>query len=180
MTKTNLVLLTGLPAVGKSVVAQRLANEYGFAVLSSDDLRKSLFRQDYGELVKDGKKREEVVRKVMDYSKIEVLQDGYDLVIDASAPTEKFRRRMLDLPESLVESVAKSILYVKSDEQIRQSRHKSRGGLDIASETIQKFWTEPQNGFMGATLYEVSNNGNLDRLYQDLDEFYKGLKRDSN
>jgi len=45
MTKTNLVLLTGLPAAGKSTVAQRLVSEYSFGILSTDDLRQSLFRQ---------------------------------------------------------------------------------------------------------------------------------------
>lgn len=176
MTKTNLVLLTGFPASGKSTVARRLTTEYGFAVLSSDDLRKSLFGLDYGELVKDGKKKEEVVREIMDYSKLQILGDGYDLVIDTSAPTEKFRRRMLEIPESLEESINKAILYVKSDEQIRQARHSSRGGLDVATETIQKYWSEPQNGFMNSRLYYLENNGNLEDLYQELDGFYRGLK----
>ena len=112
MSKTNLVLLTGLPAAGKSTVAQRLVREYGFAILSTDDLRQSLFRQTYEELAKDGKRKDEVIRKIIDYSKLQILNEGCDLVIDASAPTEKFRKRMLELPRYLEESVKKSVLYL--------------------------------------------------------------------
>ena len=80
MTKTNLVLLTGLPAAGKSTVAQRLVRENGFAILSTDDLRQSLFQQTYEELAKDGKRKDEVVRKIIDYSKVhKVIIQGLDV-----------------------------------------------------------------------------------------------------
>ena len=108
MTKTNLVLLTGLPASGKSTVAHRLVKEHGFSILSTDDLRQSIFEQTYEELAKDGKRKDEVVRKIIDYSKLQILEAGCDLVIDSTAPTEKFRKRMLELPEILDQTVKKT------------------------------------------------------------------------
>ena len=178
MVKVNLVLLTGLPAAGKSTIAQRLVREHGFAVLSTDDLRQSLFQQTYEELAKDGKRKDEVVRKVIDYSKLQILESGCDLVIDSTAPTEKFRRRMLELPEYLEQAVKRSILYVKADEQMRHSRHMTRGGSEVALETIQGFWKEPQEGFCKARLYDLSNNGDMGKLYDEVGRFYKFLKGD--
>jgi len=176
MAKTNLILLTGLPASGKSTVAQRLVRKYGFSVLSTDDLRQSLFQQTYEELVRDGKRKDEVIRKIIDYSKFQILSAGCDLVIDASAPTEKFRKRMLELPDYLEQAVKKSILYVRAEEQIRHSRQIVRGGSEVALETIQGFWKEPQNGFCGASLYSMENNEDQEKLYQEVAEFYEVLK----
>ncbi|MDP2924775.1 MAG: ATP-binding protein [Nanoarchaeota archaeon] len=177
MVKTNLVLLTGLPAGGKSTVAQRLVSEYGFAVLSTDDLRQSLFQQTYEELAKDGKRKDEVIRKIIDYSKFQILSAGCDLVIDSTAPTEKFRRRMLELPEYLEQAVKKSVLYLRSEEQTRHSRHMARGGSEVSLKTIQGFWKEPQDGFCGASLYSIENNGNQDQLFKEVAKFYEWLKR---
>ncbi|MBS3074869.1 ATP-binding protein [Candidatus Pacearchaeota archaeon] len=178
MTKTNLVLLTGLPAAGKSTVAQRLVRENGFAILSTDDLRQSLFQQTYEELAKDGKRKDEVVRKIIDYSKLQILAAGCDLVIDSTAPTEKFRRRMLELPKDLEQTIKKTILYVSAGEFVRNSRHISRGGSGVALETIQGFWKEPRDGFCGASLYSIYNNSDSDigKLYRDVTDFYEWLK----
>ena len=176
MAKTNLVLLTGLPAGGKSTVAQRLVMEYSFAVLSTDDLRQSLFQQTYEELAKDGKRKDEVIRKIIDYSKFQILSAGCDLVIDSTAPTEKFRRRMLELPEYLEQTVKKSVLYVRSKEQTRYSRHMARGGSEVALETIQGFWKEPVDGFCGASLYPIENNGNQEQLFKEVTKFYEWLR----
>ncbi len=179
MTKTNLVLLTGLPASGKSTVAQRLVTEYGFGILSTDDLRQSLFQQTYEELAKNGKRKDEVIRKIIDYSKFQILSAGCDLVIDSTAPTEKFRRRMLELPEYLEQAVKKSVLYLRAEEQTRYSRHMARGGSEVAIETIQGFWKEPQEGFCGTSLYEIINNGSISQLYSEVDRFYSELKGDA-
>jgi dephospho-CoA kinase len=176
MTKTNLVLLTGLPAAGKSTVAQRLVSEYSFGILSTDDLRQSLFRQTYEELARNGKRKDEVIRKIIDYSKFQILSAGCDLVIDSTAPTEKFRRRMLELPEYLEQAVKKSVLYLRAEEQTRHSRHMARGGSEIALETIQRFWKEPQEEFCGTSLYQIENNGSQEQLYQEVSKFYERLK----
>jgi len=177
MAKLNLVLLTGLPASGKSTVAERLASQYGFLTLSTDELRQSIFRQTYEKLVEDGKLKEEVIRKIMDYSKLQILSQGFNLVIDTSAPTEKFRRRMLELPETLDQIVNKYLLYIKSDETILLSRSRMRRDSEDRIRNIQQFWSEPQNEFCGASLYEISNNSNLEQLYKDVDWFYESLRK---
>ena len=51
---TSLILLTGLPGAGKSVVAERLAKKYEFAILSTDELRELLFKQNYVQLKENG------------------------------------------------------------------------------------------------------------------------------
>ena len=175
---THLVLLTGLPATGKSTVAVKLAKDYGFVVLSTDELRQSLFREDYGELRKKGKEREEIVRKVLDSSKIQVLSGGFDLVIDASAPTNKFRKRMLELPKDLEQAVEKSLLHLRADESILYSRQKARGRTGEAINTIKGYWDEPKDKFLGSALYEIDNNTfSLDHLYNKVDQFYKSLRK---
>jgi len=170
---TSLVLLTGLPATGKSTVAQRLAEDRGFAILSTDDLRQSLFREDYGETRENGKAKEEIVRKVLDYSKLQLLLEGYDLVIDASAPTDKFRRRMLELPEDFGQVIKKYLLHMRSDEQIIYSRQKARGRTKEAIEAIRGYWQKPQDGLLGSRLVEVENNDGLNQLYGKLRDFMR-------
>ncbi len=170
---TSLILLTGLPVTGKSIVAQKLAEDYGFAILSTDDLRQSLFREDYRETRKNGKRKEEVVRRVLDYSKLQLLTEGFDLVVDACSPTDKFRKRMLGLPENLSQVVNKYLLHIKADKQIMYSRQKSRGRTTEAIETIQGFWQEPQDRFFGANLYGIENSEDLERLYKQVKRFYE-------
>lgn len=177
---TSLVLLTGLPAVGKSVTAERLARKYGFAILSTDDLRSSLFLEDYGETIKNGGLKEKVVRKVLDSSKVQILSGGFNLVIDASSPTDSFRRRMLELPKNLEQEVEKSVLYIQADDSVLYLRQEARGRTNEAIETIRGYWDEPQerfSGASGATLYKINNNESLDQLYEKVDTFYKNLKR---
>jgi predicted kinase len=177
MNKVNLVLLTGLPASGKSVAAERLVNNYGFAVLSTDNLRNSLFREDYGELRKNGKVREEITRKVIDYSKEQILLEGINLVIDSCSPTDKFRKRMLGLSYNLEQSVQKSILYVKTDFPTIYSRQSARGRTNEAIETILGYWNEPQQGFMGSNLCEIkNNNSDINEFYDKIGSFYEFLK----
>ena len=171
---TSLVLLTGLPATGKSIVAQKLAEDHGFAILSTDDLRQSLFREDYGETKKNGKRKEEVVRRFLDYSKLQLLIGGFDLVVDACSPTDKFRGRMLDLPRNLSQVVNKYLLHIKADKSVMYSRQKSRGRTTEAIETIQEFWQEPRDELLGANLYDIENSGDLEGLYKQVKMFYEG------
>ena len=171
---TSLVLLTGLPATGKSTVAQKLVENYDFTVLSTDDLRQSLFREDYGGTRKNRKRKEEVVRRVLDYSKLKLLTEGFDLVVDACSPTDKFRGRMLDLPENLSQVVNKYLLHIKADNPVMYSRQKSRGRTTEAIETIQGFWQEPRDEFFGANLYDIENSGDLKGLYKQVRMFYEG------
>jgi predicted kinase len=175
---TSLVLLTGLPATGKSVVAGRLAEKYGFVILSTDDLRQSLFGKDYGETRKNGKVREELVRKILDCSKRQVILGGFDLVIDTCSPTDKFRKRMLEMPENLEREVDRYLLHIRAEDSIIYSRQEiDRGRTSEAIETIREYWQEPQNGFLGANLYEIDNNGSLNQLHERIDKFYEGLKK---
>lgn len=171
---TSLVLLTGLPATGKSIVAQKLAEDYGFAILSTDDLRQSLFREDYEKTRKNGKIKEEVVRKVLDYSKLKLLTEGFNLVVDACSPTDKFRKRMFGLPENLSQVVNKYLLHIKADKSVVYSRQKSRGRTPEAIETIQGFWQEPRDEFLGANLYDIENSRDLEELYKQVKMFYEG------
>jgi len=175
MEKTNLVLLTGLPAAGKSTVAGRLVDEYGFVRLSTDELRQSLFGKTYRELRSGDKKGEEMIRRILDYSKIQTLSERFDLVIDASAPTNKFRRRMLTLPYDLEYSVNKYLLNFEVDESIISLRQKSRGESEEAIETIKRYWEDPEDGFMGARLYSIENSGCLGELYGEIERFYEML-----
>jgi len=173
---TSLVLLTGLPAAGKSSVAEIMAEKYGFAILSTDDLRRLLFREDYGETRKNGKAKEETVRRFLDFSKIPVLSQRFNLVIDASSPTDKFRRRMLNLPEDLEREIDKYLLYVRSDDSVLYTRQEARGRTNEAIEVIRGYWHKPQNGIAGTTLYEIDNNGDLTQLHERIEGFYKNLK----
>lgn len=165
-SKPKLVVLTGLPASGKSEAAQFLSREYGYEVLSTDESRQRLFGKDYGDMRKT--EEEGIVRETIDYAKRYHLARGLNVVIDSCAPTNKFRSRMLSLPEYLDDSVDRYLVHIDTPKEIIRCRQLERGRSTEAIETIASFWQDSNNEFKRSRLLKINNNRNLEELYKKL------------
>ena len=169
--RPKLVVLTGLPASGKSEAADWLREQHGYQVLSTDESRQRLFGKEYGDMRKTDD--EETVRDTIDYAKRYHLAHGENVVIDTCAPTNKFRRRMLSLAEYLDNSIEKYLIHIHASNQAIRKRQQTRGRSPEAIETIEGFWQDPADEFHKGLFYEVENNQDLDEFYNKLNGVYQ-------
>lgn len=118
-TKPVLVVMTGLPASGKSVLSLKLAEEYNAAVFSSDALRKELFG-DEGNQGNNSKLFIELHRRIK-----ECLRSGNNAIYDATNISSKRRRAFLQ-ELNKIDCHKKCVIVATPYEQCQENNHKRR------------------------------------------------------
>lgn len=132
----QLVIVCGLPGVGKTTVASRAADLVDGEVLRTDAVRKELFpepeyteaesRAVYGELLARAATR---------------LADGESVVLDATFKRRRSRRNACGLARAM--DVPLRTIKVECDESVVEKRIQNRDGLSDADfEIHQKFRRE--------------------------------------
>lgn len=112
---TQLVVLCGLPGVGKSTVARDLADELDADVLRTDAIRKDL----RAEPRYDGEETRRVYARMLDQARA-ALESGTDVVLDGTFQRARHRR----WAESLAESTGSGfeVVRVRCDESVAVER----------------------------------------------------------
>lgn len=97
MDRVKLIILCGIPGSGKTTYAQNYIKEHGGIHLSSDLIRKEL----YGDESIQGNPQE--VFSLMQKRAIDTLNDGHDIVYDATNITRKDRSGIISLCPKFVQ-----------------------------------------------------------------------------
>ncbi|WP_242676701.1 AAA family ATPase [Rhodococcus sp. ABRD24] len=127
----RLALVGGLPATGKSTVAERLAESVGAQLVSSDRVRRELFEKDRASDpnpgFRDGRYSAEATARVyatmLDRAR-RALERGESVVLDASWTDRRLRGRAAELAgETLSELVS---LQCTADSEIAERRLRRR------------------------------------------------------
>lgn len=126
--KQTVIVMCGLPACGKSTLAEKISNiflqaniEDGVAIVSSDRIRKQL----YGNEEKQGNPKE-VFAKV--YNKVaDTLALGYKrVIVDSTAVTKKDRKKIIDNLSNLNVDFVCVYFPVDIDKSIKQNKMRAR------------------------------------------------------
>jgi len=91
MKKANLVVLTGYPHSGKTIVAEFLV-KHGFVRLELDEVRRELFGKGFPHISSE---EEREARLWFHYKKIDLLSRGKNVVLDTCSTTNTERDRKL-------------------------------------------------------------------------------------
>ena len=115
--KPVLVVTTGLPASGKSVLSLKLAEEYNATVFSSDALRKELFGDENNQ-DNNSKLFNELHKRIK-----ECLTSGNNVIYDATNISSKRRRAFLQ-ELNKIDCHKKCVIVATPYEQCQENNHK--------------------------------------------------------
>lgn len=177
MSNTKFVVMTGLPASGKSTVAKRLRDDYGFVRLNTDDLRQQMYGKNLGVLREDSdfELKEGLLQQHINFMAANYLSRGLDTVIDSTAAHKDLREYFLTIPNRVeFQNIDSYLLHVDSDPEIMRQRYIDRGiGAEGVIEKIMKYWESPADANLhGAEFITIRNNPG-----EDLPELYRALEK---
>jgi predicted kinase len=112
-------MISGLPASGKSFFAQALRDKISARYLSSDVIREQLkLRGQYDERIKK-RVYDEMLRRAQEY-----INEGQDVILDASFYKEGFRNPFIQLAKD--RQIELSIIVIKAHEDVIAERMKEK------------------------------------------------------
>lgn len=162
--KRGLILVIGLPGVGKSTVAKLLAEKTDATVISSDVIRRELFpeKRDYSS------QETQAVIKETNRRVQELLSAGKSVVLDALFTKQRPRDEYRKLASNLGTNFA--LVFVTAKENLVKERMEEREKKGDPSEA--KFWYyldrkaqfEPVEG----DHLVIDNSGDLETLKQQV------------
>jgi len=176
MTKPKLVVLTGMPAAGKSVVAERLMRDHGFVRLSTDELRLAFYGTDLTGLKKKGE--EGVINNYLMWDSIERLKQAYlysgkNVVIDSTGEDDCLRESLMKLPEEYFKegSVEIYLVSLETTRELLEQRYKARGSPEGVIDLFNHF-KSPTKEKYGDKLIVIENvpGRDLPSLYGALEK----------
>lgn len=133
------IVLSGYPAVGKTMLAQRLLVEKPcFARVGVDELRKMFFNEGYP--CHD----EFVVYSMIAEIRDDLLKFGYSVVIDSTAPINVTRQFLLT---TRIRPVNPLLVIVSADRSVLTQRTVKKFGNDDTISAYEKRWENPESGF---------------------------------
>ena len=181
MKKANLVVLTGYPHSGKTIVAEFLV-KHGFVRLELDEVRRELFGKGFPHISSE---EEREARLWFHYKKIDLLSRGKNVVLDTCSTTNTDRVENLLLPESLLKklNVKKYIICISVIRGILEKRNledkeRDRKLFRKVFRDIDKHWDNPRTYKDWQTNVKilVYKNNNL----KDLEKIKKSLEKEFN
>lgn len=90
-------LMIGIPGSGKSVLSKKIRNKgTNFIILSSDDIREEL-----SGTIRFNASNNQRVFEVLDARLKKSIEDGYDVIVDATNLDEIYRRSYIEIAHSL-------------------------------------------------------------------------------
>ena len=164
----RLVVLTGYPTSGKSTIARYMQDELGFCKIGTDDIGEMLYGKSFPGVLQDeqGELKESIMRYGSYHLKMLLISEGFDTVLDVTAPTNDIRRQWLDTKHVNGEFPAEKYLMtlrVDKEELLRRPFPEIVPFWD-------KHWEEPEENPVGYELLLYRNNTPQDRevIYADL------------
>lgn len=134
-TRQQLIVVCGLPGVGKTTVAARVAELIGGDVLRTDAVRKDLFSEpEYTEAESRAVYEELFTRAA------QRLAGGGSVVLDATFKRRRSRRNVVGL--SRATDVAFRTIKVECDQSVVEARIETREGLSDADFEIHRKFRE--------------------------------------
>ena len=129
----NLVL-TGYPSSGKTLLARRLVQDKpDFVRISGDDLRTMFFNEPIPS------RDEDLIYSTLGHVRDELLRRGYNVVIDATAPTNRTRSFLMRTKVKNVDSIL-IVVVASREELLERTRVRSHFG---AVEAWDAAWQPP-------------------------------------
>ena len=133
------IVLSGYPATGKTMLAQRLLDEKPcFARVGVDELRKMFFNEGYP--CHD----EFVVYSMIAEIRDDLLKFGYSVVIDSTAPINVTRQFLLT---TRIKPVNPLLVIVSADRSVLAKRTVEKFGNSATISAYEKRWENPDSGF---------------------------------
>lgn len=131
----SLVAVCGLPGVGKSTVARRIADRLGADVLRTDVVRKELFDDpEYTDAETTAVYDELLVRAA------DRLADGRSVVLDATFKTRDRRLEAREVAEGL--GCEFRLVHVDCEERVVERRIEARDGVSDADFEVHRQFRE--------------------------------------
>jgi predicted kinase len=121
----SLVVLSGLPGVGKTRVASEIAQRFPAAVLESDRLRKVLFERPVYSQRESGRLFR-AVHELLD----RLLARGVSCILDATNLRERHRQPLYEIAER--NGAGMVLVAVEAPENVARARLSSRTGTDVS------------------------------------------------
>jgi predicted kinase len=181
-TLPYLVVLTGYPSVGKSIVSKHLVTKHSFVRVSSDEMRNAFYMQEYPELIgtNDGQAREELVWSIMQYSKLAHLEKGFSVVVDTTATENSTRDYLLSTltPNRLLLKANKYLVHLYADKSILDNRNSRRGRTNDTLRLWDEHWEKPLKKPEIYNLLEFKNNNekDLEEIISSLDSIFSSRR----
>jgi len=133
-----LIVLSGYPGSGKTLLARRLVADYPYlARVGVDELREMLFYEAYP--CRD----EYLVYSMIAEMRDALLKKGYSVVIDSTAPDNVTREFLLTSKVSLVNSL---LVVFNVERDILVERSVERFGTARPIDAYDKRWENPKGG----------------------------------
>ena len=112
-------LMVGVQGSGKSTYSKKLNQEYGYKIISSDEVRK--MHPDWEEV--------KVFPEVYRLCAIE-LKEGRDVIFDATNITPKVRSKNIDLVRELYSDFKVYAYFINTNKEICKERVKRRNNIE--------------------------------------------------
>jgi predicted kinase len=160
---SNLIVLTGLPASGKSTLAEQLKEFYNAIVLSSDEIRKELLN-DINDQSKNTDVFEEMNKRTREY-----IQQGKNVIYDATNINPK---RRIHLIKNEIKA-DKNIAYFLNTPMYRCTYNDSNRDRKVGYEVIDKMYRNlhiPTIGEGWDEVHFVNENFKMEEEYRSLME----------
>jgi len=175
--KPRLVVISGYPSSGKTIIATYMQRELGFERLSSDDYRKMLFGVEHPEFMQDPEyetKEWKILWPLLDRAKADLLYIGRNVVIDSTAGFNDLRRMLLNTRYGngdIEIEAEKYLLLLRVDRDILQQRDHPE-----SIEIWDSFWEEPVPGDYEILDYPHNTPEDTEAVFSDLKRRFE--KRD--
>ena len=112
-------LMVGIQGSGKSTYSKKLRNEYGYKIISSDEVRK--MHPDWEEV--------RIFPEVYRLCAIE-LREGRDVIFDATNITPKVRSKNIGLVRELYSDFKVYAYFINTNKEICKERVKRRNNIE--------------------------------------------------
>ena len=131
----DLVVVCGLPGVGKTTVAERVAEHVDARILRTDVIRKELFPEPtYAD-----EETEAVYTELLDRARDRVA-DGESVVLDATFADERFRAAASETADRVADRFA--LVKVECEESVVEERIRRRDGISDADFDVHLHFKE--------------------------------------
>lgn len=172
MTENNLVVMFGVPASGKSYVAEKLALDRGAFVMSSDAIREEIYGT--AECQDDPNK----VFSILQQRTAELLKKGESVIIDATSLIKKYRVSNLKTYKGKFQRAILVVCATELEVILRQNQERDRHVPEEAIDRMFKNMSFPRSEEGWDEIYILQHPDNRKTL-DDYLEACKGIEHDN-